>query len=602
MNIKSLTIVLSLIIIGCYSFQYTSKSPFITQEELMQHVKYLSSDALEGRKSGTKGNELAAEYIAKQFASSGLRPFGDENSFFQKFKFISNLRVGKKNTLIVKLEDKEIAFKPEVDFIPMNFSEDTMVTASLVFAGYGIIADTLNYNDYEGIDVKNKILLILRYSPDGDSIGSPYYEYSSFQKKIMTARDKGAAGIIFVSGPKEKNKNQLIPLRVERGSMNSGLPVINLKCDAAENILAMKGVNLDSIQSVINQFKKPKSFEIPDIQVTMQTEIERVYGETKNVVGVLEGNDPKLKNEYIIIGAHFDHIGLGGYGSGSLLPDTIAIHNGADDNASGTAGLLEIAEYISSRRHEIRRSFVFVAFSAEELGLLGSAHFVKNPPIELKNVIGMINMDMIGRLKDSVLTIQGVGTSPVWKEIIARQNADSVFKLKLGQDGFGSSDHASFNSKEIPVLFFFTGLHNDYHKPSDDWDLINYTGQKLVTEFVSKIVLDLDTISNKPEYTKVAMSNTQREGMRGFRVTFGIMPDFGDDAKGLKISGTRAGSPAEKAGLKADDIIIKFGGKSVKNIYDLTAILGDYKPGDEVEVVVLRGEETLTFKAVLQGR
>lgn len=602
MKIKSFIIVLLITIIGCSSIQYTSRSPFITAEDLMTHVKYLASDELEGRKPGTKGNELAADYIATQFASYGLKPLGDNNTYFQNFKFISNLKVGSNNKFIVKVDEQQLTYEPEIDFTPLNFSDDTTITASIAFLGYGIAADTLNYNDYENIDVRNKIVMILRYSPDGDTSASQFYEYSSFQKKIMTARDKGVAGIIFVTGPRNKNKNQLIPLRYERGSMNSGLPVINIKCDIAENILNIAGYNLDSIQSRINQNKKPFSFELPNIQVTIQTEIVRVYSETKNVIGLLDGNDAKLKNEYIVIGAHFDHIGLGGYGSGSLIPDTVAIHNGADDNASGTAGLLEIAEYIASRRYEIKRSFIFIAFSAEELGLLGSSHFVKNPTIDLKNVTAMFNLDMIGRLRDSTLTIQGVGTSPVWNDIISRQNSDSIFKLKLGQDGFGSSDHASFNAKEIPVLFFFTGLHADYHKPTDDWDLINYSGQKLVTEFISKVALDLDTISVKPEYTKVAVSNAQREGMRGFRVSFGIMPDFGDDARGLRISGTRAGSPAEKAGLKANDIIIKFGGKSVKNIYDLTSLLGDYKPGDEVEVVVLRGEETLVFKALLQAR
>lgn len=601
MKKKSLFFVL-LLIIGCSTTQQIVKSPFITPDELKHHVRYLASDELEGRKAGTKGNNLAAEYIANEFAKYGLKPFGVNKTFFQNFTFISDLKIGKNNSLTIKIKERIYTYEPGIDFTPMNFSEDTSITANLVFVGYGISSDSLEYDDYAGVDVKNKVVIMMRYSPDGDSSGSPFFEYSTFQKKIITARDKGVAGIIFINGPQNENKNQLIPLRLERGSMNSGIAVINLKCSIAEDIFNSYDKNLDSIQRFINKNKKPASFEFTDVQVKLQTHIERIYSETKNVVGILEGNHPTLKEQYIIIGAHFDHIGLGGPGSGSLLSDTIAIHNGADDNASGTAGLLEIAQYISARRQEINRSFIFVAFSAEELGLLGSAYFVKNPPIDLKNSVAMLNMDMIGRLRDSVLTVQGVGTSPVWNEIIARQNSDSIFKLKLGQDGFGSSDHASFNAKEIPVLFFFTGLHSDYHKPTDDWNLINYEGQKLVADFVTKIALDLDTISIKPEYTKVAISSSQREGMRGFRVSFGIMPDFGDDAKGLRISGTRAGSAAEKAGLKANDIIIKFGGKSVKNIYDLTSLLGDYKPGDEVEVVVLRGEETLTFKAVLQGR
>lgn len=599
-NIIFLFIVL-LFNIGCSSTNQLSRNPSITQEELIHHIKYLASDELEGRRSGTKGNELAAQYIANEFASYGLKPLGDDNTYFQKFKFVSDLKVGQKNQLIVNIENQQKIFNPLTDFVPMNFSADTTITGKLVFAGYGIEADTLNYNDYDNIDVKDKILMILRYTPDGDSSSSPFSPYSNFQKKIIIARDKGAAGIIFITGPLNEKKNQLIPLRVERGSMNSGLAVIHLKCDIAESLFKAINLDLKEVQKSINEKKKPKSFEFNNITITIQTQVEKIYSETKNVVATIEGNDPVLKSQYIIIGAHYDHLGFGGPGSGSLSPDTIAVHNGADDNASGTAGLLEIAQYISSIRHDIKRSYIFIAFSAEEIGLLGSAHFIKNPPVELSNITAMLNMDMIGRLKDSVLTIQGVGTSPIWNQIIQHQNSDSVFKLKLGQDGFGSSDHASFNAKDIPVLFFFTGLHSDYHKPSDDWDRINYSGQKIVLDFVTKITLNLDTLSQKPEYIKVAASNS-RDGMRGFRVTFGILPDFGDDEKGLRISGTRPGSPAEKAGLKTNDIIIKFGGKTVKNIYDLTSLLGDYKPGDEVEVVVIRGEETLSFKAILQGR
>ncbi|MBA4321068.1 MAG: aminopeptidase, partial [Flavobacterium sp.] len=251
----------------------------------------------------------------------------------------------------------------------------------------------------------------------------------------------------------------------------------------------------------------------------------------------------------------------------------------------------------------LNRNYVFTAFTGEELGLLGSAHYVKNPAFPLEKTGAMINMDMIGRLKDSALTLQGIGTSPIWKDIVSQENIDSTFKLKLGQDGFGSSDHASFTSKEIPVLFFFTGLHSDYHKPSDDWNLINYEGEKLVTDYVVRVIKNLDTLSEKPKYTKVEMTASQREGaQRGFRVSFGIMPDFGEDAQGLKISGTRANSPAEKAGLKSGDIIIKFGGKDIKNIYDLTYLLGEFKPGDEVDVIVLRGQDNITMKAKLEAR
>lgn len=600
-HLLSILLVLS-IIIGCSSTQPIITSKDVTVTELKQHVMYLASDELEGRRPGTKGNELAANYIAEEFKSYGLKPLGDNGTYFQNFKFVSELKVGKNNSLAFNIDSKTLNFTPDVDFRPMNFSSDTSITAQLVFAGYGIEADTLQYNDYAGMDLKDKVAVILRYTPDGNNPASNFSAYSSFTKKIMTARDKGAAGIIFVTGPVDETNAPLLPLRHERGSMNSGIAVVQLDQHVADSLFKLVGINLYTLQKNINENKKPNSFKIENTTVTLQTEIQKIYSNTANVVGYLGGTDASLKNEQIIIGAHFDHLGLGGASSGSIVPDTIAIHNGADDNASGTAGLLEIAQSLASQRSQLKRSYVFVAFSAEELGLLGSAYYVKNPPLPLDKTVAMINLDMIGRLKDSVLTIQGVGTSSVWNDIIQKQNSDSIFKLKLGQDGFGSSDHASFNSKEIPVLFFFTGLHGDYHRPSDDWQLINYEGQKMVTDFVIGVLKQLDAVSEKPKYVKIDPTPGMREGGRGFRVTFGIMPDFGDDSKGMRISGTRAGSPAEKAGLKANDIIISFGGKSVKNIYDLTSLLGDYKSGDEVEVVVLRGEETLVMKATLQGR
>ena len=590
-------------IIGCSSTQPIFQSNYITSEELRQHVKYLASDELEGRKSGAKGNEQAAHYIAGQFKSYGLLPAGDNKTFFQNFTFVSDIKIGKNNMLAMTIRDERIQFKSDLDFRPMAFSSDTSVTGPLAFIGYGISADTLHYDDYASIDVKGKVVMILRYSPDGKNQASPFGEYTAFRKKIMIAREKGALGVIFVTGLVDTTNDILQSLQQERGFGNAAIAAIQLKQDAANKIFMAIGKDLKRVQEEINKDKKPYSFDFSNTTITLHTNIEKVNSNTANVVGYLPGNDPKLKDEYIVVGAHFDHLGFGGEGSGSLQPETTAIHHGADDNASGTAGMLEIAQYLSAYQKDLKRSYIFIAFTGEELGLLGSAHYAKSPSFPLDKTDAMLNMDMIGRLKDSALTVQGVGTSPIWKDLVNKENSDSTFKLKLGQDGFGSSDHATFNSKDIPVLFFFTGLHSDYHKPADTWNKINYDGEKLVADYAVRIIKDLDTLSEKPKFTKVEMTPTQREGaQRGYRVSFGIMPDFGEDAQGLKISGTRANSPAEKAGLKNGDIIIKFGGKDVKNIYDLTYLLGEHKPGDEVEVVVIRGQEKIMTKAKLEAR
>lgn len=295
-----------------------------------------------------------------------------------------------------------------------------------------------------------------------------------------------------------------------------------------------------------------------------------------------------------------DHLGMGG--KGSLSPDTVAVHHGADDNASGTAGLLEVAQYLASQKSHLRRSVLFASFSGEELGLLGSDYYVKHPEYPLDHTDAMLNMDMIGRLTDSQLVVEGMGTSPQWQELVSKHNSDSLH-LKFKPDGFGPSDHSSFYAKDIPVMFFFTNLHADYHRPSDTWDKINYTGEQKVASLVSRIALDVANQDTKPAFTKAAASSMAPAGDRqGVRVSLGVVPDYAEDVVGMKISGTRPGSAAEKAGLKGGDIIISFGGKSIKNIYDFTYLLSDYKPGDEVAIVVKRGSEEVTLKATLEAR
>ncbi|OLD80939.1 MAG: hypothetical protein AUI33_01440 [Ignavibacteria bacterium 13_1_40CM_2_61_4] len=297
-----------------------------------------------------------------------------------------------------------------------------------------------------------------------------------------------------------------------------------------------------------------------------------------------------------------DHLGMGGEGSGSLSPGTSAIHHGADDNASGTAGLLELAQYFAAHRGELKRTIVLAAFSGEELGLLGSAYYVKNPLFPLDKTIAMLNMDMVGRLRDSVLVVEGMGTSPLWESAVRLENRDSL-ALKLKPDGFGPSDHASFYAKDIPVMFFFTNMHSDYHRPSDTWDRINYAGEQKVVELVQRVTASIANAPSRPQFTRAASGPVAGSGDRqGLRVSLGVIPDYSEDVQGLKITGTRSGSPAEKAGMKADDIVIKFDGMDVKNIYDFMRGLEGHKPGDKVTIVVKRGTEVLSLNAVLEAR
>ncbi|MGH2567283.1 MAG: M28 family peptidase, partial [Bacteroidota bacterium] len=380
---------------------------------------------------------------------------------------------------------------------------------------------------------------------------------------------------------------------------------VNFTRATVDQLLASGNTSLKELQNLIRNTRKPASRVLPGITLRVVAGLEEIRHTTHNVLGYLEGTDPTLKNEVIVVGAHYDHVGFGGEGSGSLRPDTTAIHNGADDNASGSSGLLELAQAFSARKNELKRGMLFIAFAAEELGLLGSGYYVKNPTVSLERLVTMINMDMIGRLDNRKLIVYGIGTSPGFESLVrkhnARPGADSLFALRLVPDGFGPSDHSSFYGKQIPVFHFFTDLHADYHRPSDDWDKINYDGMATVVRYVEAIAFELNTSALRPQYAAIEPPRPAGTG-RSSGVYMGTIPDFGEQVEGVKLSGVREGSPAAKAGLQSGDIIVRFGNVEVKNLYDFTYALGEHKPGDEVDVVVQRGKDSKTAKVKLERR
>jgi hypothetical protein len=580
--------------------QNIQRSSQITKEEIIQHIKYLSSDELRGRRTGEEGNRVAANYIAKEFEQYGLKPVGDGGGYFQSFPFLQEVKPGEKNALSIHSHSSTMKLIVKEDFMPMSFSRDTSVQAPMVFIGYGIAGDSLGYNDYTGVDVKNKIVVALRYTPEGDRPESKFFKYASLMVKAFTARERGASGIIFVMGPSDEEVPKLMSFKYP-DMADAGIAIMTLKWNILDSLFHLQGKDLRTVQKDILANKKPQSFPIEQTEATMQASILKVYGTSANIVGFLEGNDAKLKNEILVIGAHMDHLGMGG--QGSLAPDTVAIHHGADDNASGTSGMLELAQYLSVQKSQLRRSVLFTAYSGEELGLFGSSYYVNHPLFPLDRTIAMINMDMIGRMKESTLVVEGMGTSPNWEPLMKQENSDSL-KLKFKPDGFGPSDQSSFYGKDIPVLFFFTNLHDDYHRPSDTWDKINAEGEQKVVRLAGRVAMDIINDPQKPAFTKVVTSSNMGPGgdRQGVRVSLGVIPDYAEDAAGLKISGSRPGSAAEKAGLKGGDIITKFGGKTVKNIYDFTYMLGEYKPGDKVIIVVKRGSEEVSLEAILEAR
>ena len=577
-----------------------NNSPEITSAELQAHINFLASDELEGRMTGTKELYKAADYLKGEFESYGLKPlFGD--SYFQEFPFIQKLELGANNvleTLDIKAnstENDKLVLK--TDFIPLSFTDNLSVSGKLVFAGYGISAADLNYDDYTGLDVKDKIVIVFRNHPDMKSPHSKFEQYSSLRYKATNARDKGAKGILFIN-TNDKKGDELIELKYDNAGNVKDLAAVQIKRNFVDELLKTYGKDLNSLQMDIDSTKTPESIDLKNSESNISTDLKEIKGKSVNVGGYIDPVNNKYPDEYLVIGAHFDHLGWGE--QNSLYVGKPMIHNGADDNASGTSGLLELAEKFSSVKDQIQRKIIFISFSGEELGLLGSSYVVNNFPLPIENAITMINMDMIGRLNDKKdLIVYGTGTSSNWKSLLDDKNEYDL-NLTFNDEGFGPSDHSSFYGKKIPVLFFFTGTHSDYHKPSDDADKINSTGEATVVKYVYDVALAVDDLETKPDYLSVERKDTGR--MMGSRVYVGTVPDFAGDVDGYKLGGVTDGSPAAKAGLQAGDIITQFGEKKISNIYDFTYALGNYVPGDKVNVVVKRDDKEINFEIELGSR
>ncbi len=574
-------------------------NPEITSEEIQHHINYLASDELKGRFSGSPELMEAAEYIEEEFKSYRLIPFFNDD-YKQTFTFISGIELTSANSLELEIDGENIELNVPGNYTPAPFSDNIDAESELVFVGYGLSVPSLDYDDYESIDVKDKIVLALRHNPEYDNPHSKFDDYSSFRQKTTIAREKGARAIIFVNGYFPKNdEDKLIDLKYDGGSAVTEIAAVHLKRSFADQLFKSQNLNLEEYQKKISDSKKPASFLFKKVKVKINTGVKEVIKESWNVAGYIEGNDPQLKNEYIVVGAHFDHLGMGEAGS-LYRGDEPQIHNGADDNASGTTGVLELAEKFTSEKNKLKRSILFITFSGEELGLLGSAYFVNNTPVPVSQMSTMINMDMIGRLNEkNELIIYGTGTSTGWKDLLNSSNTDSL-TLAFHDEGYGPSDHSSFYGKTIPVLFFFTGTHPDYHRPSDDVDKINFKGEEKVLNYIYDITYKINTTEQKPEYVNVPRKETGTTG--GWKVYVGTIPDYAANVEGFKISGVNEGSPAQKGGIQAGDIMISFGGKKITNIYDYVYALQEHVPGDVVEVIVKRNDEEIKLEVELGVR
>ena len=560
--------------------------------EILGHIKYLASDNLKGRLTGTPGSKLVIDYISKHWEAQGIEPAGTKG-YKQSFSFINNVSLGQRNMLRIRNSRKQ--YKVQKDFIPIGSSGNGSVNEDVVFIGYGFdINDSLSWHDYADVDVRGKWVLLLLDGPDGDSPHSPYGRHKTLYNKIIAARDRGASGILFMNRLEIADDNNLMPLQYRQSSSTAGLPVIQITHSVANEILINHDQSITALRSKLDEQLIPLSFLV-DCKVSANVKLKFAKETASNMIGLIEGNDPVLKDEYIVVGAHFDHLGLGGRRSGSLDPDTLIIHNGADDNASGIAGVLELSHRLMSNRHLLKRSVLVICFDAEEKGLLGSKYYAENPVRNISNTAMMVNMDMIGRLNDNPVILGGVGSSGIFENIIADACENHTLDIETNMGGmeFGRSDHASFYRENIPVLFFFTGAHEDYHKPTDDWDKIDYHGEKEVLDFIYDLIIDVSQLEEKPAFAEIE-TNATNDQNPVFKVTFGVIPAYGSQKVGLEIDGvSKKDGPAAKAGMKKGDVITAIDGKDVRNIYDYMARLADLKPGQKVKVTINRGEDNI---------
>jgi aminopeptidase YwaD len=601
MTAKSFVRLLALLLItaGAVAQQTAPSQDGPSATRLQQHVSYLASDALAGRRTGTAGANDAARYIAGEFARLGLKPATAGPAtrrpsqimprYLQSFPYVAGIELGPKNDFVIGPGSQRLKVRDE--WTPLNFSANGSVTGSIVFVGFGIKAADLNHDDYKGLPVSGNIALALEGTPDGANPHGRFFRHVNVRWRAIAARDAGAKALLVIADESEFQKDHLSKLEYDKMAGELGLPIVAISQQALNKIAP----ELDHSELVkIATAKEQLTIKPIAGPFTLTTDVTRKQVPAYNVIGILEGSDPSLKNESVIIGAHYDHLGHGG--DGSLAPRSGAIHHGADDNASGTAGVLELARVFASQRPRPKRTIVFIGFGGEEEGLLGSKYYVEHPVVPLSNTVAMINMDMIGRMKDRKLVIGGVGTAKEWREIIAQGTIDPArsFDLTLTEDGFGPSDHASFYGKQIPVLFFWTGTHADYHKPSDTFEKINYADETRILNLVAYIIRNLDVAPKRITYMTAKTEATPRTG--GFRVYLGTIPNYTDSSNGLLIDGVRDDSPASKAGLKAGDRIVKIGTREVKNVYDYTFALGEMKADEEYVIEIIRGTERLTLK------
>lgn len=604
--------VLGLILTALVSPWLRAADTATVEARLLEDLKYLASEQCEGRGITTKGINLAADHIASQFKQGGLRPAGEDGTYFQHFSLTSGSRLEEGNRVaLVGPQGQRFDLEMGKHFHVVGLGGSGQVSAPVVFAGYGVTSGEPKYDDFSGVDVSGKVVVILRRLPQQASgatpfPGGPNSERASLVSKANNALLHKAAAVIFVNDNLQaaEKRDELTTFNYTAQSREVvDIPAVHMRRSLVNQMIRSAfNADLADVEKDIDRDLSPRSRPLDGWTCEIETHVKRQSTPVKNVIGYVDGHGP-LAKETVIVGAHYDHLGFGG--AGSLARVSNAIHHGADDNASGTTALIELARRFGAQKDRQGRRIVFMAFTAEESGLLGSAHYCKKPIFPLEQTVAMVNMDMVGRLREDKITIGGTGTAKTFNQLLDEINEKHKLQITKDKTGFGPSDHSSFYGKKIPVFFFYTGMHQQYHRPTDTWDTINVTGIRRVVEMVEDLTVRLTTVEKRPEYVQVSGSfnpfsrpTTGSPGRQGPRL--GVMPSYADEKGGVLLEDVSDDGPAKKAGLLGGDRIVEISGKPVKDIGAYMTIMAGFKKGDKVEVTILRKEEKKTIPVVLE--
>jgi hypothetical protein len=565
------------------------------------HVEFLASARLDGREAGSEGERLAAEYISAQLARIGARPLPGRADLFMPFEFTAGSRDGGSRMTVAGPSTAPGAGRvfttPQVR--ALSFSDDAEVTGPVVFAGYGIVvpeSQSFGYDSYATLDVQDKIVVVLRYFPeDADQqTRAILARYSDLRYKAMAARQRGARAMLVVTGPRSPNAGELVPMTSDTAIAGSGIPAASVTGAVADALFASGKPLRDAQQELDSGNPHVAGFELAGVTASITTTVVRERKTARNVLAYLPATTPSVTAEkpWVVIGAHYDHLGHGDRGTSLAGRDEAGgIHHGADDNASGTAAVLAIADALAKSAQPRRRHVLIALWSAEEIGLVGSNAFVNAPPVPLNQIAAYINFDMVGRMQDNKLAVQATGSSPVWGRLLERANVAAGFDLAVQPDPYLPTDSASFNQAGVVTLNFTTGGHADYHKPSDTFDKINYEDLDRIAAMAASLVRSVADAQDAPQFTKVDQPAARGGTVAGLRVTTGTIPDYATEVKGLLLGGVTGGGPAEQAGLIKGDIIVEIAGQGIANIYDYTYALELLRVNQPVKVVYMRNGE-----------